>query len=378
MINVFYTIPALTKYSWGPTYTTIQLANGLSKNCNTRIYTLDWNSESYKPDLVTKFKMLNFPKKLGFSRDFYKKLCYDAQTNKIDVLHNHGLWMMPNVYPGLIATRYKIPYVVTAHGAFSDWAWNNNKIKKKLFWNFFQKNALKSVSCFIATSYQDFLDIRKRGFLQPIAIIPHGIDIPSLCLKKSNAAKTLLFLGRIHPVKGLENLLYAWSKIYLLHKNWTLNIVGPDSDNYLNDLKKLSKKLALKNIYFKGPLYEEKKIRMIQNSDLFVLPSHSENFAIAIAEAMASSVPVLTTNKTPWLNIEDKMAGWCIEDNADDLACKLDEIMSLPSSELRNFGKNARGWMIKEYSWKIAADKTYQLYGWLLGNSKVPDFVILE
>ena len=98
-------------------------------------------------------------------------------------IHNHRLWMMPNVYPGLVARKHNVPLVISPRGTLSEWAFQHGSVVKRLFWPLVQKPALTATSCFHATAESEYKDIRRMGFRQPVAIIPNGIDIPAFARK---------------------------------------------------------------------------------------------------------------------------------------------------------------------------------------------------
>ena len=178
-----------------------------------------------------------------------------------NLYHNHSLWMMPNVYACLAAKKFKKPLVVSPRGTLSSWAFGSGSRIKKLFWPFVQRPALGWTVCFHATAMSEYDDIRRHGFRQPVAVIPNGIHIPNNnnYIKKKNYLRTLLFLGRIHPIKGLDILLPAWKVVQEKYADWRLRIVGTDSQGYLKKMKRLAQDLALERVDFFGPLYKQNK-----------------------------------------------------------------------------------------------------------------------
>ena len=171
---------------------------------------------------------------------------------------------MNSVYPGEIANKYKIPYVVSPRGTFSIKAFNSGSHIKKLFWPLFQKPSFNNVSIFHATSYNEYLEIRNMGFKQPVAIIPNGIDIPNNLEHSISEHKTLLYLGRINSIKGLDLLLPAWGLVQDKFPDWHLRLIGDDlgyhgSNGYSNKIELLARKLKLKRVHFDGALYGNDK-----------------------------------------------------------------------------------------------------------------------
>lgn len=297
------------------------------------------------------------------------------------MVHNHGLWKMPNVYAGWLKRRARnVKLVIAPRGTLSDWAFTSGSFSKRIFWTVFQKQALGVADCFHATSKQEYLDIRSKGYKQPIAVIPNGVEVPSLYPNTDSALrhKTLLFLGRIAPVKGIEDLLHAWSSVMLRYPDWRLKIVGPDDAGHLQKMRDLSDSLQLINIEFQQPVFGNEKNLEYQRADLFILPSHSENFGMSVAEALVNATPVIVCKGAPWAEVEVHAAGWWCDNGAEALRGALDEAMQLPASALGLKGARGREWMIKEFSWQHVALKFDETYDWLVRGGRVPDWVYLD
>ncbi len=318
------------------------------------------------------------PAKLGRSPTMNQYLAKLAKTNKISLLHNHGLWMMPNVYPGQIARKYKLPLITSPRGTFAKHAWESGSKVKKIFWPLLQKPALEATTCFHATAESEYEDIRRMGYKQPVAIIPNGVDILSGYVKQQNNLKTLLFLGRIHPIKGLDMLLPCWQKLQHEFPDWQLRIVGPDSGGHLIEMKNLSNKLNLCRINFIGGLYEHEKWQEYYNSDLYVLPTYSENFAMSVAEALAAGVPSVVTKGAPWSSLEKINAGLWVDINQDELLSGLRRMMQKSSSELLSMGQNGKILMEQNYSWQSIAKQMHDVYTWVLNGGIAPSSVRLN
>ena len=221
--------------------------------------------------------------------------------------------MMPNVYPGQVARRYGLPLVVSPRGTLSEWAMHSGSAVKRLFWPLVQRPSLAATTCFHATAESEYEDIRRMGFRQPVAVIPNGIDIKELQPKSSSGGRTLLFLGRIHPIKGLDMLLPAWRAVQTKFPDWHLRIIGPDNGGYVEKMRRMAHDLKLERIEFCGSLYGQDKWDAYRNADLFVLPTYSENFGMAVAEALASAVPAIVTKGAPWEGLATENAGWWID-----------------------------------------------------------------
>jgi glycosyltransferase involved in cell wall biosynthesis len=307
-------------------------------------------------------------KKIGMSKAM--KLALHAE--KPEIVHTHGLWMLPNVYRTTDAA-----FIITPHGMLSTVALSFSPRKKRLFRLFFQDEALAAAALFHATAKSEYDDIRRFGLSQPVAIIPNGIDLPeALPLRASE--KTVLSLGRIHPKKALDTLIRAWAKIESIFPDWSLQIVGPDEGGHAGELADLVRKLGLGSVSIEPPVFGNEKLALIARSDLFVLPSHSENFGITVAESLAAAVPVISSKGAPWAELETHRCGWWIDHGSEALAATLQSALSLPEAERRQMGVRGREWMARDFSWSRMAQMSLEAYEWVLGRGDRPTFVLIE
>jgi glycosyltransferase involved in cell wall biosynthesis len=168
----------------------------------------------------------------------------EASTSR-RVFHTHGLWLKPNIYPAVIGRRRGIPVLHSVHGMLGDAALAFSRGKKRLFDMLFQRRALNHARCLHATSVLEYEDIRRYGLDNPVAIIPNGIEIPVLAPRSAKRAdRVLLSLGRIHPKKGLDRLVRAWSVIEAAHPQWVLRLVGPAELGHDEELRALARSLG--------------------------------------------------------------------------------------------------------------------------------------
>lgn len=383
--SIVHIVPSIANEASGPSYSVVRLCESLiEEGQNVTLATLDWvpTSSSSSPDLLQRFPLGIGPRRLGRSPAMKEWLKKQASSDSIEILHNHSLWMMPNVYPGKVARNHNIPLVISPRGTLSEWAMSSGSKIKSLFWPFLQKPVLDSTTCFHATAYSEYEDIRRLGFKQPVVIIPNGIDIPSQkyqeTLTNAKEYRTLLFLGRIHPIKGVDILLKAWDAISPRFPDWRLQIVGPDNSGYLPQMQLLASQLGLERVEFSGPLLGNEKVKAYQKADLFVLPTHSENFGVTVAESLAVGTPAIVSKGAPWEGLKTRLAGWWIDLGVDPLVACLEEALSSSNETLSVMGKNGQEWMIEEYSWDEIARKLDRAYRWILGDGRKPDWVIEE
>lgn len=377
MSSVIHNVPAIAEEASGPSYSVVRLCESLvDQGQSVKLAALDWALVPSAPTFYRPFPLGVGPRRLGRSPAMARWLDNQASAGEVALIHNHSLWMMPNVYPGRTAGRYTIPYVVSPRGTLSAWAMQSGSAFKRFFWPLVQRPSLSAVTCFHATAQSEYEDIRRIGFRQPVAVIPNGIDVPSLSEKPVGDPRTLLFLGRIHPKKGLDMLLPAWKAVQSRFPDWRLQIVGADNGGYLDQMRMLSTELGLERVEFSGPLYGVEKWRAYSEASLFVLPTYSENFGLAVAEALAAGTPSIVTHGAPWQGLEVEGAGWWIEIGLDPLVACLETALSQSRGALSVMGQRGRDWMVRDYSWAQIGLQMAETYRWILQGGERPAWVI--
>ncbi len=361
----------------GHSYSVPALCESMSGEIDTHLHTTEPSNLVFNPS----FKVHQYPtnpilKPILSSRKFKSDL--KKIVRRRDIIHNHGLWRMPNIYPLLAKKESSAKIVISPRGSLSQNALSISKYKKYIFSTFFKQNKLlKKCDSFHATSIREKDEIRTLGYRQPIAIIPNGIEIPSQA--KDNFSKDkikFLFLGRIHPIKGLDLLIKAWKKID--GKNASLDICGYCEDlNYYKSLKKLINKLNIKNISFSGEVSGESKKKKFIENDIFILPSKSENFGLVIAEALSYGMPVIASENTPWKIIEQKNCGWIVKLTEENLISTLNVAKNLSPIILKEMGDSGRSLVKTKYSWNKLNVKYTKYYNWLTTGGEAPEFVDL-
>lgn len=296
-----------------------------------------------------------------------------------DLIHNHSLWMLNNIYPlwAMAGTRCKL--VCSPHGTMAPWAWRRSAGKKQIMRWLGQQANLEATVLFQATSEGECRDIRALGFRQPIALVPNGIGLPDLPPPAVKERKVALFLGRLHPVKGIDVLLAAWARVAGRHPDWELHIVGPDSTAaYTQQLKSWIADNRVPRVRFLGPLFADDKVRAYQQAQVLVLPSHTENFGMVVAEALANGTPVIATRGTPWQDLETHRCGWWIDQGEAALQQALDSALRLPLPELAGMGLRGRDWMVRDFGWEGIAHKLNAAYEWVLHGGDRPACVFVD
>ncbi|MGO8763585.1 MAG: glycosyltransferase [Limisphaerales bacterium] len=296
-------------------------------------------------------------------RNSARKLVADA-----DILHGHGLYVGTNYVFGREALRQGKPLVYHAHGFFEPWILNRSRRKKKLAHWLFEDANFRQVKLWRALTSKEADQIRSCGIKAPIVIAPNGLrleDYPKpekldepietpMIQRLAKAKRRLLFLGRIHPKKGLDLLLPSWASLSHLHKNWELVIAGPDEQGHLSEVRRLVQSLGIsEKVRFTGPLTGRAKNLMLYSADLFVLPSHSEGFSMSLLEAMACEVPIVATRACNFPQITASQAGWECEGTTESITGTLKNALLEDDLARKQRGRNGRQLVKEHYSWPV-------------------------
>lgn len=270
--------------------------------------------------------------------------------------YHAGVWSPWNHYFASIARKCKVPYVVSTRSMLDPWALNFQRWKKKIAWHAYAKRDLENAAWIHATSELEANNIRKSGLNASISVIPNGTIFPEESDRQipKETTQRLLFLSRLHPKKGLENLIHAFGAIN--PPNWELIIAGNDENGYRLQLERIAETAyPACSIRFVGPVLDSEKWTLYRSADLFVLPSFSENFGLVIAEALACGVPVLTTRATPWSTLDEMGCGWCISTDRIALESTLKNILNNNREILEAMGQKGVPWMREAFSWEAQA-----------------------
>jgi glycosyltransferase involved in cell wall biosynthesis len=378
-LRIIHVVPRVVAESSGPSHTVPHLCRSLADlGAEVELKVLEPLPGRTLPFPATAYPTLPLPGayRLGVSPSLARAL--EAQADTVDIIHSHSLWMMPNIYPGQAIRRGGCKLVISPRGTLGTWAWQRSRWRKALVWRLGQRATLEAADLLHATASSEYEAIRGRGLRQPVAVIPNGVEIPDAIPlgKGTDTGRTLLFLSRIHPTKQVDRLLRVWHRLESLYLDWSLTIAGPLGTSYAMGMKDLARSLALRRVSFAGELSGQAKWQAYGNADLFVLPTHSENFGLAIAEALAAGTPVITTRGAPWPGLETHGCGWWIADDEAALEATLRQAMARPVAELAAMGERGRAWIERDFSWAHVAERMAASYRWLLGRGDRPDCVL--
>ncbi len=307
----------------------------------------------------------------GYSPELARAV--ERAVPEFDLIHLHELWHFPHFAGYRAAQRRKRPYVITPHGALEPWALNHEGAKKFLYLNLLQRRMLKKAAALQAFTQSEIASIRKVCPQVPVMRIPNGVRLedfrnlpPGEWWEKSHpemkGKKMVLFLGRIHPVKGLDVLGKAFARVRHALEDVFLVIAGPDEDAYREKVERLIRAEGIQDrTIFPGMLTGEAKLAALARADLFVLPSYSEGFSMAILEALSCKVPVVITPQCHFPEVRDAGAGEIVDPEDGPLAAAMERLLRDDGRRV-SMGEKGRRLVGERFTWERVAEQMLAFY----------------
>jgi glycosyltransferase involved in cell wall biosynthesis len=294
-----------------------------------------------------------------------------ASNGDAPVFHVHGAWSAPQYFAARAAQQAGVPFVFTAHGMLEPWLWDQQgwkiRAKKRVYWSALAYPALSKASVIHAITPLEQKHLARLFPNNRIEVIPNAIDVSDVddC-PQNERGKSILFLGRLEPKKGVDVLLRAFARAKI-GKEWSVDVVGPAwSQAYLSELKAIVDECGLgERVRFRGPLFGEEKRKLIDTAWVLAAPSHSEVVGLVNLEAAAQCLPTITTHQTGLYDWE-LGGGLLIEPNDGALGQALEAACSWSAQEQRDRGLTSRRLVQQRYSWQVVMPMWIQLYSSLL------------
>lgn len=373
--RAIHIVPSVEAEAAGPAYSVVRLCDALAAaGVAPEVAVVGTGPSRVARPYLRVFAPGLGPARLGGSPELRRWLRQEAEAGA-EILHGHSLWMLPNVYPAWAVRGTTAKLVVSPRGTLSPWAMTRNAWRKRVFWHLAQGRALAAAHCFHATAESEHDDLRRLGFRQPVCVLPNGVDLPEGSRPTPGPRRTLLYLGRIHPKKGIDVLLKAWARLEAERPDWDLRILGPDNGGHLAQMQRLALELKLQRVVFAGPVYGAEKLQAYRTADLFVLPTHSENFGMTVAEALAAGTPAVVTRGAPWQGLLQEGAGWWIDPGVEALEAALREATALAPGHREAMGASGRAWMARDFAWDQIGLRMAETYRWLREGGAPPPWV---
>lgn len=335
----------------------------------------------------SRYESINYPRKhfpllsIGRSPELLKGLTKVCQS--AEIIHSNSLWMMPNIYPEWAIRGTKCKLVVQPHGTLSKWAMRRSWWKKLPLWWLWQKRVLDKAEMLVATCDKEYKEIRTLGYKQPIVVLPIGLDVPTLATchlplaTEHSRLRRIVFFGRVHKVKAVDHLVKAWGALQADLPEWELVIAGPDC-GARGELEAIIAEANIPRVRFTGEINGQAKYDFLREADIYVLPSHTENFGVTVAEALACGTPSIASQGTPWEGLETVRCGKWVPIGVEPLVTALRELTSLTDEERAAMGQRGIEWIRRDFSWEGIGAKMKAAYAWLLGQGERPEWVRVD
>lgn len=377
-MRTLHVTTSLKAQASGSTYAVLALCRSLAASgVDVEVAACEGATPDGSPFSVRSHGFWNWPPRLGISPGL-RRAVHDRSV-QTDIIHSHGVWNMSSPYADRAARRNGKAHIISLHGSLSPRAINaGSSWKKAAAWKVFQRRVLKNASCMHVTCDAECDDLRCLGLHIPATVIPIGVDIPEA--QKTNAqcepsSRRLLFMSRITPIKGIATLLKAWVIVQRDFREWNLHITGVDDRGHEKAMKTLAAEIHAERVRFTGPVYGARKTNALFDADLFVLPTHSENFGVVVAEALAHGLPAIVTKGAPWEGLGQHACGWWIDIGVEPLVECLRDALAESSKALRERGRRGRAWVQRDFCWTEVARKMLKTYEWILGGGAPPEWV---
>lgn len=252
-----------------------------------------------------------------------------------DVVHVTSTFSFPSIAAGLAARAAGVPYIVSPRGSLQGWSLAQKRWKKLPYWLMLERRHLERAAAIHATADIEEQEVKAVLPGARVLLVPNGVNLitPPLVPRRP---KTIVFLGRIHRKKGFDVLIPALSQLERLLPGTETIIAGPDDDGEWARVEAMLRSAVPQpNVRYVGPVHGDSKYELLASAAAFVLPSHSENFGMAVVEALACGTPVVVSRKCPWRSVEERGAGFWINNTPEECAHALRAILSDPDGARR-------------------------------------------
>lgn len=368
-MRVCHIVPSLEVRHGGPSVSVRALANAMAQTgVDTTLLSTYLSETGVGPPSGDVARQQSFPRVRPQWLCRSPQLQHHLHTDHYECFHSHALWLLTLRYAKEAAGQAAAPLVISPRGMMSGWAYRHRRWRKRLAEIFVHPGAFQAAAGWHATSAGEADDIRQLGFTQPICISPNGVELPDATTlhdaRRSwheqcpalGQRPVALFFSRLHRKKRLRELIDLW--IAEPRGDWMLLIVGLPEDYTVAEINHwISAAGAESSIaVFDGT----GRPSPFAAAALFLLPSHSENFGLVIAEALAAGVPALVTDSTPWQGLSAQDAGWCVSWN--EYPNTLRTALATDGAMLRQMGAKGRAWMASDFTWEKSARILTEFY----------------
>jgi len=347
----------------------------LFHGCEIRVLTTDANGLGTVLDVPT-------AREVGFATGWRVRYCHrlagDAVSPALlrwlsssirwaDVVHLTTVYSFPTIPTLFLCKILGKPVVWSPTGALQRWQGSTRRVLK-ICWESVCRIAVPKRLLLHATSVEEAHESAPRFPGAETVCIPYGVEIPQhVAHVERTHTLRLLYLGRLHPKKGIENLLEACHRLKGTGSVlWMLTLAGAGGPHYTETLRSRIRMLGLsEEVQMVGLIFGCAKRTLFEHADIVLVPSYTESFGMVVAEALAHGVPVIVSRGAPWKRVEEVGCGLWVENDRESLAEAVTRMSVMPLSTM---GHRGREWMEKEFSWDLMASALARRYAEIMGR----------
>jgi glycosyltransferase involved in cell wall biosynthesis len=384
-LNILMTIPSIASRHGGPSKAAIEMARALvERGHKVDIFTTDQDGPGSRLDVPLGKPVLRSGVSIyyfwaetlglwpGVSYGFWRAI--KERVAEYDVVHSHSLWLFSGLVIGHYCRKHNVPYLIRPCGALDPYLFRRHRLRKKLLeWLYERRNFRHAEAIHFTT--QEEMDLARhalpfrKGVVVPLGVRPDEFDrLPLVgsfrrAFSEIGQKRIILFLSRLNFKKGLDLLIPALAKVAANNDDVHLVLAGPDEGGFAKKVMSWVDQFGLaEKVTLTGMLQGDQKLAAFRDAEMFVLPSYSENFGIAVVEAMACGLPVVISDKVNiWREVESARAGLVTKCNVDEIARAI-SILLQNSEKGKEMGSNGRQLVQERFSWCQTAELLEQVY----------------
>ncbi len=341
-------------------------------------------TEFLKDGIPTHLHKTKWPISWRRSPDLARAL--ERASRNLDIFHVHEVWNYPQWATAKVARRKHIPYILAPRASLEPWRMMYKGFKKQVHLKLLGNSLIQNAACLHAVATAEVEGFRTAGYRGPVFIAQNGIVPEEFeCLPDPAEAETqwptlqgrraVLYLSRLSPEKGLDELIPAWSAVTKnsSYSNALLVLAGPDDRGYRQKIQEMIRQAGVeKHVLLTGMVEGRNKLALMSRANIYTLPSYSEGFSNALLENLAAGKPVLITPGCNFPEVTKVGAGLCVEPQRESLEVALRQLLDMPEETLVTMGANGRRLVMEDFTWNIAARKIATVYNAILKGEEIP------